>query len=140
MTENFFEGTADNPVQVRNVLDRNAGTVWNTSDYVEQFPNGTKEGMGLLFTLPEDRQLVQTWITAGSPIGVEIRYTDDPSPSSLDDTTVVATADLREGLNEIPIDDTAQTRYVLVWISELAQNRNGQFNATIADVGFQAQP
>ncbi|WP_233532657.1 murein biosynthesis integral membrane protein MurJ [Antrihabitans sp. YC2-6] len=134
------EGTPDNPTQARNVNDRKADTVWRTSEYTQNFPNGTKDGIGLIATLPDAVKLEQVWINSpSSGVKVEIRYTDDPTPTYAD-TEEIATAELQPGVTEIPINSDTKTRYVLVWISGLGKNRTNQYEAVIADLGIQAAP
>ncbi|HEY5855244.1 MAG TPA: lipid II flippase MurJ [Aldersonia sp.] len=132
------QGTPDDPTGAPYVLDNDPSTMWQTDAYFQQFP-ALKNGVGLLATLPAPTNLTHVWINSPSPgTHVEIRTSPNASPT-LDQTQVIGTATLEDGLTEIPVRSTAPTTYVLIWITQLGGG--GTQNQTmIADIGFTAAP
>ncbi|MBD0323388.1 MAG: peptidoglycan biosynthesis protein MviN, partial [Aldersonia sp.] len=130
------QGTADNVGSARLVLDNNPATVWPTDSYFQQFP-ALKSGLGLLVTLPAPSNLTGLWINSTSP-GTEVEVRSAPAASStLDQTRVIGSATLGNGVTQIPVESNQQSRYVLIWITALSSS-GSQFQSTIADVGFTA--
>ncbi|MEV6274795.1 murein biosynthesis integral membrane protein MurJ [Nocardia sp. NPDC051832] len=130
------EGTPDNAGTVSAVLDHNPGTVWKTDQYFQQFP-ALKKGIGLLATLPSPAKLTSVSINSPSPgTSVEIRTSPTDSPT-LDQTQLIGSARLGDGVTEIPVRADQPARYVLVWITGLG-NSGGQFQTAIADLRFDA--
>ncbi|MFC9893264.1 murein biosynthesis integral membrane protein MurJ [Nocardia sp. NPDC127579] len=130
------EGTPDNAGTVNAVLDHNPGTVWKTDQYFQQFP-ALKKGIGLLATLPSPAKLTTVSITSPSPgTSVEIRTSPTDAPT-LDQTQLIGSARLGEGVTEISVRADQPARYVLVWITGLG-NSGGQFQTAIADLRFDA--
>ena len=132
------QGTPDDPTGAPYVLDDDPSTMWQTDVYFQQFPS-LKNGVGLLATLPAPANLTNVWINSPSPgTQVEIRTAPNASPT-LDQTQVIGTATLEDGLTQIPVRSTTPTTYVLIWITQLGGG--GTQNQTmIADVGFTAAP
>lgn len=132
------EGTPDNVSGVGAVLDNDPATVWRSDQYFQQFP-ALKKGVGLLATLPSPAKLTNVSITSPSPgTSVEIRTSPTNSPT-LDQTQLIGTAQLADGVTEIPVSADQSARYVLVWITGLGRSGN-QFQTTIADLRFDAAP
>nr|WP_084761100.1 murein biosynthesis integral membrane protein MurJ [Nocardia mangyaensis] len=132
------EGTPDGAATADAVLDQNPSTLWRTDQYFQQFP-ALKKGVGLLATLPTPAKLTNVSITspsAGST--VEIRTSPSETPT-LDQTQLIGTATLGDGVTDIAVQTDQAVRFVLVWINGLA-NSGGQFQTAIADVRFDAAP
>ncbi|MFI7004096.1 lipid II flippase MurJ [Nocardia sp. NPDC050175] len=132
------EGTQDGVGNVNLVLDQNPGTLWRTDQYFQQFP-ALKKGIGLLSTLPSPAKLTNVSINSPSPgTSVEIRTSPTAQPT-LDQTQLIGTAKLGDGVTDIPVRTDQAARYVLVWITGLG-NSGGQFQTSIADIRFDAAP
>lgn len=130
------EGTPDSPENTDAVLDDDPSTMWRTDQYFQQFP-ALKNGVGLLATLQSPAKLNKIAITSPSPgTTVEIRTSSTTSPT-LDQTRLIGTARLGEGVTEISLNTDQPARYVLVWITGLG-NSDGQFQTAIADLRFDA--
>lgn len=132
------EGTPDGAATAGAVLDQNPATVWHTDQYFQQFP-ALKKGVGLLATLPTPAKVTNVSITspsAGST--VEIRTSPTEAPT-LDQTQLIGSAKLGDGITDIAVQTDQAARFVLVWITGLA-NSGGQFQTEIADVRFDAAP
>lgn len=132
------EGTPDGAAAAGAVLDQNPATLWRTDQYFQQFP-ALKKGVGLLATLPAPAKLTHVAITspsAGSTVEIRTSPTENPT---LDQTQLLGSAKLVDGVTDIPVTTDQAARFVLVWITGLA-NAGGQFQTAIADVRFDAAP
>ncbi|MFI1915794.1 murein biosynthesis integral membrane protein MurJ [Nocardia sp. NPDC020380] len=130
------EGTPDNVGSVGSVVDNNPGSSWRTDAYFQQFP-ALKKGVGILATLGSPSKLTKAIIESPSPgTKVEIRTSPTASPT-LDQTQLIGSAVLGDGTTEIPVQADQPARYVLVWITQLA-NSGGQFQSSIAKIHFEA--
>jgi putative peptidoglycan lipid II flippase len=134
------EGEADSPDQAPLAIDGNPSTVWPIDTYTDPvpFPN-FKNGVGLMLQLPQPTKLGEVTINLNSTgTAVEIRSSQTPTPSSLDDTTVLTQATtLKPGSNTIKVNDATPTSNVLVWVSTLGQV-NGQSRSDIAEITLKA--
>ncbi|WP_324194481.1 murein biosynthesis integral membrane protein MurJ [Nocardia blacklockiae] len=132
------EGTPDSPAAVASVLDGNPTTVWHTDQYFQQFP-ALKKGVGVVATLGSPSKLSKVIIDSPSPgTVVEVRTSPTATPT-LDQTQLIGQATLADGATEIPLRAGQPARYVLIWITSLA-NSGGQFQTSIADLRFDAAP
>ncbi len=132
------EGTPDSPGTISAVLDGNPTTVWHTDQYFQQFP-ALKKGVGVVSTLGSPSKLNKVTIESPSPgTVVEVRTSPTATPT-LDQTQLIGQATLADGATDIPLRADQPARYVLVWITSLA-NSGGQFQTSIADIRFDAAP
>ncbi|GAA5046423.1 murein biosynthesis integral membrane protein MurJ [Nocardia callitridis] len=130
------EGTQDGADTAEDVLDQDPSTSWHTDQYFQQFP-ALKKGVGLIATLGSPAKLTNVSITSSSPgTAVEIRTAPTDSPS-LDQTQLIGSGKLGDGVTDIALDSDRTTRYVLIWITELG-NSGGQFETSIADISVDA--
>ncbi|MDO5684877.1 MAG: murein biosynthesis integral membrane protein MurJ [Bifidobacterium sp.] len=119
-------GTPDNPDQVSLIVDGSEATGWYSDIYRTQLgPSATsvKAGLGLMVTLAQVSDLTAVQIHGGlEGMHVEIRTAPSATPASLDDTTVVGTADLENGTTNIPVTSNngpVSTGCVLLWITSV---------------------
>ncbi|MEU4314605.1 murein biosynthesis integral membrane protein MurJ [Nocardia sp. NPDC024068] len=132
------EGTPDDLAGAATTTDGDPATFWRTDQYFQQFP-ALKKGVGLLATLPGPTTLTSVSITSPTPgTSVEIRTSPTETPT-LDQTQLVGTAVLGDGVTEVPIQTDQSARYVLIWVTGLGNN-GGQFQSSIAELGFEAKP
>ncbi|WP_433493155.1 lipid II flippase MurJ [Nocardia grenadensis] len=132
------EGTPDDPSGAATTTDGDPATAWRTDQYFQQFP-ALKKGVGLLATLPSPATLTKVSITSSTPgTNVEIR-TSPTETATLDQTQLVGTAVLADGVTEVPIRTDQPARYVLIWVTGLG-NSGAQFQSSIAELGFEAKP
>ena len=132
------EGTPDSPGNVSDLLDGNPTTTWHTDQYFQQFP-ALKKGIGVLATLPGPSKLSKVVIDSASPgTVVEVRTSPTAVPT-LDQTQLVGQATLADGSTSIPVQSDQPARYVLIWITQLANN-GGQFQTSLGDIHFEAAP
>ena len=133
------EGEADAPSEARLAIDGNPTTVWPIDTYTDPvpFPN-FKNGVGLILQLPKPTKIGEVTIDVNSTgTAVEIRSAQTPTPSSLDDTTVLTSATtLQPGENTIKVDDAEPTSNLLVWVSTLG-TVDGESRSDIAEITAQ---
>ncbi|WP_027505970.1 murein biosynthesis integral membrane protein MurJ [Rhodococcus sp. UNC23MFCrub1.1] len=130
------QGTPDNPGTVDNVADNDAGTVWETDSYFNPFPS-LKSGVGIMATLDQETTPASVYVNSPSPgTVVEIRSATSATPS-LDETQVIGSATLGNGLTDIAVTPDGPVRYVLFWITDLSTAGGGN-QSTIADIGVSA--
>ena len=131
---------ADARDQAGLAIDGNQSTVWPIDTYTDAvpFPN-FKNGVGLMLQLSQPTTIGEVTVNLNSTgTAVEIRSSDTPTPSSLDDTTVLTPATtLKPGANTIQVENAAPTSYVLVWVSTLGRV-NGESRSDIAEVTLKA--
>ncbi|MFC3963759.1 lipid II flippase MurJ [Nocardia jiangsuensis] len=132
------EGTPDGTGSADAVIDRDPSSTWRTDQYFQQFP-ALKKGVGLLATLPTPARLNSVAIESPSAgTTVEIRTSPTESPT-LDQTQLIGSARLQNGVTDIPVRTDQAARYVLVWITGLG-NDGGRFQTTIGELRFDAAP
>jgi putative peptidoglycan lipid II flippase len=134
------DGDPDNPGTAGQAIDGDPSTAWATEVYTDAVPFPSfKQGEGLILQLPNPTVVGQVTIdTPSTGTKVEIRSASTPSPSKLDDTTVLAPAfTLKPGHNVIPVRAGAPTSNLLVWISTLGTT-NGKSQAGISEITVQA--
>jgi putative peptidoglycan lipid II flippase len=131
------EGTPDDAADARNILNNSPSSQWRTDTYRQQFP-ALKSGLGLLATLPNPARLTSVSIdspSAGTAVQVRSAPTDSPT---LDQTQIIGSATLGQGVTKIPVKTDQPIRYVLIWITQLAPTTGGQYQSSLADVSFTA--
>jgi putative peptidoglycan lipid II flippase len=134
-----LDGDPDNEDQAKQAIDGDPSTSWSTELYSDAVPFPTyKKGEGLMLQLPKPTVVGQLNIDISSTgTNVEIRSSPTPTPSQLNDTTVLATTTLKQGHNTIPVKSGAPTSNLLVWISTLGST-NGKSQASISEISVQA--
>ncbi|BCZ21638.1 putative peptidoglycan biosynthesis protein MviN [Mycobacterium senriense] len=134
------DGDADNAGTAGQAIDGDPSTAWATEVYSDAVPFPSfKQGEGLILQLPSPTVIGQVSIdTPSNGTKVEIRAASSPSPSSLNDTTVLAPAfTLKPGHNVIPVKAGSPTSNLLVWISTLGST-NGKSQAGFSEITVQA--
>jgi putative peptidoglycan lipid II flippase len=134
------DGDPDNPGQAGQAIDGDPGTAWSTEIYTDPVPFPSfKQGEGLMLQLPSPTVVGQVGIdVAGTGTKVEIRSASTPTPSKLEDTTVLVPAfALKPGHNVIPVRAGSPTSNLLVWITTLGTT-NGKSQATFSEITVQA--
>ncbi|MDT5137660.1 MAG: putative peptidoglycan lipid flippase [Mycobacterium sp.] len=133
-------GDADNPGEAGQAIDGKPGTVWHTDTYSDAVPfPGFKSGVGLLLQLPKPTTVGAVTLNVSSTgTKVEIRASNSPNPSRLEDTTVLTPATaLKPGPNTIAVKASSPTSNLLVWISTLGTT-DGKSEADISEITIQA--
>ncbi|MGH3688385.1 MAG: hypothetical protein ACRDQY_11825 [Pseudonocardiaceae bacterium] len=112
-------GSPDHQKDVGKLLDGNPNTGWSTDSYFQQFPT-YKKGLGVMLSFEAPISAASVTVVTPSPGTVlEIRTAMSPN-APLSQTTLVGTATLSAGSNQIPLRSEPPTRYLLVWITGLS--------------------
>lgn len=134
------DGDADNAGTAGQAIDGDPTTAWATEVYTDAVPFPSfKQGEGLILQLPSPTVIGQVSIdTPSNGTKVEIRAASSATPSSLNDTTVLAPAfTLKPGHNVIPVKAGSPTSNLLVWISTLGST-SGKSQAGFSEITVQA--
>jgi putative peptidoglycan lipid II flippase len=136
------EGGADSPGLADLAIDGNPATVWPTDTYSDAAPfPAFKNGVGLMLELPQPTKLSEVTVEVSSTgTSVQIRSSQTPTPSALEDTTeLTPPTPLKPGPNTISVNDATPTSNVLVWISTLG-TVNGESRSDISEITLKGTP
>ena len=134
------QGEADAPELAGLAIDGNPATVWPTDTYSDARPfPGFKNGVGLMLQLPQPTTLSAVTINVSSTgTAVQIRSSQTPTPSALEDTTeLTPPTPLKPGANTISVNNAQPTSNVLVWISTLG-TVDGKSRTDISEITLKA--
>jgi len=139
------DGSRSDQAEAAFTVDDDKDTVWRTSGFkAAKFYN--KPGMGLLINLGTPRTVSDVRVETSAPgIAMDIRTgTTDPGDSSEGDEKIVQTykklgdgdTGKTEGPNAVfPVfDENQKYQYILVFITELPQDTDGEYRVEISKV------
>lgn len=128
-------GSPDHQRDVGKLLDGNPNTGWSTDSYIAQFPV-YKKGLGVMLSF--EAPISAASVTVVSPsVGTVIEIRTAMSPNApLEQTTLVGTATLKSGSNQIPLRAGSPTRYLLIWITGLG-GKEGRHQSKLSDLQIQ---
>jgi hypothetical protein len=128
-------GAPDHQRDVGKLLDGNPNTGWSTDSYFQQFPT-YKRGLGVMLSF--EKPISAASVTVVSPSAgtvLEVRTATSPNPR-LEQTTLVGTATLKSGSNQIPLSVGPPARYLLLWITGLG-GAEGHHQSKLSDLQIQ---
>ena len=126
---------AENPAQVRNVLDGDVSTTWRTRTYLNR-PNlgGLKPGVGLVLDLGAVRPVGAVTIRlVGRGTQLELRAADSPRERGADYDLVYATEGDSQ-LRTIRLSEPHETRFLLVWLTSLPRVGQDKYRGEISEI------
>ncbi|WP_165984636.1 protein kinase family protein [Streptomyces sp. YIM 98790] len=135
-------GDGQDPDDVANVLDGDPETYWQTANYFGPSFGNLKEGVGLLLDLGESRSVSAVEVSAlGGDHPMQLMIPSGGAgqaggsgtlPSSLDQFTPIA----EESGTSITLatDQPVDTRYLLVWLTDLPQGTDGNYRGRITEI------
>jgi hypothetical protein len=132
------EPPEENPDEAPNAIDGDAATSWTTSTYRgDPALGGLKPGVGLMVDLGKDRKVGSVTIRfKGAPTSFEVYAAPagvtDP-PDSIDQLDKVAAKKDAPQRANVQLDPSANTRYLLVWLTKLPEVPGG-FKGEITDI------
>jgi hypothetical protein len=95
---------------------------------------GLKDGVGIVFDLGSDQTLAAVTVTTNTPgVTMEARIGGRPDGDLAE--WQMAAADTVAGTTDLTFDEPVTTRYLLVWVTSLAQGPDG-FSADISEVAL----
>ncbi|GAA3373251.1 protein kinase family protein [Streptomyces sannanensis] len=128
---------SEKPEGIRNAYDNDPGTFWHTDRYVGT-PNfgNLKEGVGIVLDLGETHQVGKVDVSfLGGDTSVELRAA--PSNAQTQPTSPKGFTKIAEGSGSqvtLKPGKPVETRYVLVWLTKLPQDRGGDFRGKISEI------
>jgi putative peptidoglycan lipid II flippase len=135
---------AENPDEVPAAHDGDPTTAWTTSTYLNFSTLGNlKDGVGLLIDLGKQREVTTVDLTlSGGPTAFTV-YADPGAsspPDTVDDLTAVDEVSTKPAAPDeavqasVTSDDPVRTRYLVVWLTDLPPNGEGDFEGSIAEM------
>nr|WP_223290908.1 protein kinase family protein [Streptomyces avicenniae] len=128
-------GNEQNREGVDLVLDGDEETFWHTKNYYGPGFANLKEGTGLVLDLGEVQPVSSVTVNALGDTPVQLRVADadaSTAPGSPDDFETVA-----EGSGQsvtLNPESAIETRFVLVWLTDLPQGDDGSYRGRITEV------
>ncbi|TDT30981.1 murein biosynthesis integral membrane protein MurJ [Naumannella halotolerans] len=131
----------ENPDLVGDAVDGDPETAWRTLQYYNNPElGGAKRGVGLVLDLGEPVPVSTVDVLLGSgDTDLELRVpdpvaVDEPPMQSDEDWRSVASVDGAQGQTELTLDPAEETRYVLVYLTRLPANDEGNYQGFIYEV------
>jgi putative peptidoglycan lipid II flippase len=133
----YGDGEPENDDAVPRSFDGDPATTWSTVIYRGSADFGNlKPGVGVVYDLGSEQALAGVTIATTLPgATVEVRTGGTPE-DDLDAFTLAASGELT-GTDDLAFSSPVTTRYVLVWVTGLADTADG-FTADLAEVSVTA--
>ena len=128
------DGT-ENGSQAGKSYDGDPATAWTSEGYrgSAQF-GGTKDGVGVIYTLPAGSQVRTTQLTlASKPQDVTVYVSADRSLDAAQELGKVTNA---TGEQTVTAPTALAGRYVIVWFTKAAAEEGDRYRCTLAEVAF----
>ncbi|MFF0643240.1 protein kinase family protein [Streptomyces tendae] len=130
-----FGDRSEKPSEIGNVYDGSASTYWQTDYYLSSDFGRLKPGVGVILDLGKVQQVGKVTVTFVGNTSVELRSASKDAtaePTSFDQYEKVAggtgtTVELKPG-------KAVQSRYLLVWLTDLPVQSDGNWRGRLADV------
>jgi hypothetical protein len=128
-------GGGQNPESAPAAIDDDPTSYWNTKNYYGPAFGNLKDGVGLILDLGESREVSSITVETSGETSVEFRAADPDlatRPNDLDAFTRLA-----EGTGDsltLEAEESIETRFVLVWLTELPQGDDGNYRGRINDI------
>ncbi|MFF5104785.1 serine/threonine protein kinase [Streptomyces sp. NPDC000134] len=126
---------SEKPSEIGNVYDDSTATYWQTDYYLSSDFGRLKSGVGVILDLGKAQRVGKVTVTFVGDTTVELRSASADAasePTSLDSYSKVA-----EGSGTTVVlkpDKTLKSRYLLVWLTDLPMQANGQWRGRLADI------
>ncbi|MFI1419816.1 protein kinase family protein [Streptomyces sp. NPDC020731] len=129
----FGSDGSEKPGDVGKVYDSTPGTYWQTAYYLSTDFGRLKSGVGVILDLGKVQQVGKVTVSFVGDTSVELRAASgDTQPTSFDGYSKVA-----EGSGStvtLKPKKSVESRYLLVWLTELPQTSDGNFRGRVVDV------
>ncbi|WP_267243558.1 protein kinase family protein [Streptomyces sp. PR69] len=126
---------SEKPADVKNSYDGDPSTYWPTDNYFRADLGGLKPGVGIVLDLGKVQRVGSVDLTfLGGDTSVELRTA--PADASAAPTGYEAFTKVAEGSGtslSLKPGETVQTRYVLVWLTELPSSGGG-FRGKLSEI------
>ncbi|MEV5932391.1 protein kinase family protein [Streptomyces sp. NPDC093250] len=129
----FGSDGSEKPGDVGKVYDSASGTYWQTDYYLSTDFGRLKSGVGVILDLGKSQNIGKVTVSFVGGTSVELRAASgDTQPTSFDGYSKVA-----EGSGStvtLKPQKPVESRYLLVWLTELPQTSDGNFRGRVVDV------
>jgi len=132
-------GQGDNPQTAPLAIDGNPATAWRTDWYTTAQFGNLYPGTGLLLDMGRPVTVTAARVTLGPTPGADLQLRVGAAPA-LADLPVVAHAADAGGVVHLRLASPAHGRYVLLWFTQLPENPDGTFQASVYGVRLAGQP
>ncbi|MFJ8147524.1 protein kinase family protein [Streptomyces sp. NPDC096048] len=130
-----FGDQSEKPSEIKNVYDGSTSTYWQTDYYFSSDFGRLKSGVGVVVDLGKIQQVGKVTVSFVGSTSVELRSAPKDAttgPTSFDEYSKVAegsgtTVELKPG-------KALQSRYLLVWLTDLPMQSDGQWRGRLADI------
>ncbi len=127
------DGAPENDDQVPLSHDGDPATVWSTLEYQGSPAFGNlKDGVGVVYDLGSEQELAGATLSTTLPGSTVEIHAASGTDGALEDWPLLAKGTLEES-TDLSFEETATTRYVLVWVTGLVESE-GAFEANLAEV------
>jgi hypothetical protein len=130
-----FGDQSEKRADVGKAYDNAPGTYWQTDFYKGAKFGNLKPGLGVILDLGKVQRVGKVTVTLLGNTSVELRGASADAPSM--PTSFSAYAKAAEGSGttvELKPGKTLQTRYVLVWLTQLPLTDEGTYRGRVADI------
>ncbi|MFK0117358.1 serine/threonine protein kinase [Streptomyces sp. NPDC090994] len=131
----FGSDQSEKPSEIGNVYDGDTSTYWQTDHYYSSDFGRLKSGVGVILDLGKAQQVGKVTVTFVGSTSVELRSASADAgsePTSFDAYSKVA--DGKGTTVELKPDKTLKSRYLLVWLTDLPMQSNGEWRGRLADI------
>ncbi|WP_149547916.1 protein kinase family protein [Streptomyces marokkonensis] len=129
----FGSDGSEKPGDVGKVYDSTPGSYWQTDYYLSTDFGRLKPGVGVILDLGKVQQVGKVTVSFVGDTSVELRAASgETQPASFDGYSKVA-----EGSGStvtLKPQKSVESRYLLVWLTELPQTSDGNFRGRVVDV------
>ncbi|CAL9480096.1 hypothetical protein SUDANB6_03020 [Streptomyces sp. enrichment culture] len=129
----FASDGSEKPSDIDKVYDSTPGTYWQTDYYLGAKFGNLKPGVGVILDLGKTQQVGKVTVSFVGNTSVELRAASgETEPSTFDGYTKVA--DGSGTTVELKPEKKVDSRYLLVWLTELPPTSDGKFRGRVVDI------
>ena len=130
----FGADGSENPEDIEKAYDSSPGTYWETSFYTSADFGRLKSGVGVILDLGKVQQVGKVTVSFVGDTSVELRAAsgEGAEPTSFDAFSKVAEGSGTTGV--LKPDESVETRYLLIWLTELPLTDEGNYRGRVADI------
>ncbi|MGI5196625.1 protein kinase family protein [Streptomyces sp. CA-288835] len=126
---------SENPEDIEKAYDSSPGTYWETSFYTSADFGRLKSGVGVILDLGKVQQVGKVTVSFVGDTSVELRAASGDAgaePTSFNAFSKVAQGSGTTGV--LKPDESIETRYLLIWLTELPLTDEGNYRGRVADI------
>lgn len=127
---------SETPSQIKNLIDHDPNTTWETSWYARTDLGGLKDGVGVILDLGSDHQVSSVAVDVVGDTDLELWAAPAGTadrPTRLDGFQKVS-AGSGDGKVTLKPGSKTTSRYLLVWLTKLPEDSDGRFRGRISEI------